>query len=120
MNWETTSFIQLDKIGQFELQFYVFYNCYQTKSFFDFFASDCNDVQDRLTIYRKTSPSDFYSPIGLLDLRIENNVNKWSFFTVNFNATTNNLWLKIKFERVKGASKGGSIFGFDSLSLKGK
>jgi hypothetical protein len=121
INWETTNYIQLDKTnGQYELQFYIFYNCYQKKSFVDFFGSDCNDVLDRLFIYRKTSPSDFYSPIGLLDLDKSKNENKWSLYTVKVNATqTNTLWFKFKFERINGASKGEAIFGLDSLSLIG-
>ena len=122
MSWEiaASSQIQLERIGQFQLQFYMFYNCYQKKSFFDFFASDCQDVQERLTIYKKSLATDFYTPITVLDLNLPNSTNsnnKWSLNSINFNVTSTNLWIKVKFERVKGASKGESIFGLDSLSL---
>lgn len=94
ITWETTNGILLPRLGQFNLQFYGFYNCYQTKSLLDFFSSDCHDVKDRLTIYTKTSSNDLYSILYQLDLTKKDSKNSWQMYKLAFNATTNIIDVK--------------------------
>lgn len=94
MSWETNIPAQLPRAGNYSLQFYVFYNCYQTKSLWDFFASDCNDVLDRATLYTKNNLNDIYTVVYIKDLRKEGNVNnKWEFNQLNIYSNSNNLYV---------------------------
>lgn len=129
----------MDRTGLLNLQFYVYYNCYQKKSIIDFFRSDCSDVKDRLTIYSKSSSNSLYSVVRQYDLVKANSTDNWKLFNLDLNSTSTTLYviytflnakaiclslfyffkLKVKFERVIGASRGEALFGLDGLALIG-
>lgn len=99
MSFETTYPISLNSGWFYNLQFNIFYNCYQTKSVLDFFKSDCSDVVDRLTIYYKPTPNDLYSPLRQFNLTKRDNSDNWRQFNLDIYSITNilSVWTYISY-----------------------
>lgn len=94
-NWESNTAISLPQRGRYSLQFHAFYNCYQTKSFLDFFASDCSDVKDRLTIYSKSSTNELYSLLKQFEFTKKDNVNSWQSYGIDINTNSTQIYVII-------------------------
>ena len=93
VEWETSSLIALKRTGNLSLQFYGFYNCYQRKGLFDFFASDCSDVSDRLTVYTKSSAGQLFSVALQIELGKNTPLDSWQLFNINLNTTSTELFV---------------------------
>ena len=80
VSWETKFPITLpiDKIDYtFILKYSYFYNCYQTKGFFEFTTTDCASVVDRLIIQTKTAEKEEYKTQKEFELKQINKTNRW-------------------------------------------
>lgn len=76
----------------------MFYNCYEKKSFLDFFSSDCSDVKDRFTIYTKSKSDSLYSVFKQFDLMgKKSSVDSWQLFDLDLTSITNNLYVTFTF-----------------------
>lgn len=74
----------------------MFYNCYEKKSFMNFFSSDCSDVKDRFTIYTKSKSVSLYSLFKQFDLIFKkSSVNSCQLLDLDLTSTTNNLYVII-------------------------
>jgi hypothetical protein len=83
----------LPKPGKYNLKFYFYYNCYQTKGIFDFFASDCSDVKERISINTKSSQNELYSVLLQYDLTKPISVNSWVPVSFDLNANSSTLYV---------------------------
>jgi hypothetical protein len=93
INWELNSPITLPSTGKYNLRFYLYYNCYETKGLLGFFSTDCATVKDRLTIYTKTINSGSYDILKQYLFDKSSSINKWNEYNIDLDLDSTSLYV---------------------------
>ena len=113
INWELNSPIILPSIGNYTLQFYIHYNCYETGIFLPGFLS----ISDKLTIYKKSLQSETFMVIKEYNFLITNSTTKWEEYKIDLVLNESSLYLKFRFERITSVSYATCVFAIDDIKL---
>ena len=99
INWDIA--IDLSMIGNYTLKYYMFYNCYQVKSIWNIFGTDCESVLDRFTVFMKTSIESDYEIINQKDLIKSDSRDDWLENNLSMFLNTSVIYVNISFYKLK-------------------
>ena len=85
-SWQTQTPIKLSTSEKYYLQFYLYYNCWETKYFFQFFTSDCYNVVDKLTIYMKGLQDTEFKIFKEFNFNYYYSSDKWNKINIGFDS----------------------------------
>ena len=95
INWELNSPISLPTTGKYNLKFYLYYNCYETKGF-AIFSTDCSTVKDRLTIYTKGLNGGSFNILKQYLFDKSGSINQWKEYNLDLDLNSTSLYVNFK------------------------
>ena len=93
INWELNTPISLPATGKYNLKFYLYYNCYESKPFISFFSTDCSTVKDRLTIYTKGLNGGSFNILKQYLFDKSSSINQWKEYNLDLDLDSTILYV---------------------------